>query len=96
VNSFDVPPNHRLLATIDALVFLFGATGLLGISAKARNDAVNRHLAGLGKSKVSDDVVRHAMRILRAGRGSSDRAPAPALARSSVQMLDDPAGQNER
>jgi hypothetical protein len=71
-SPFDVPPNHRLLAAIDTLVVLYGKTGLVGVTAKMRDDAVNRHLVGLGKARVSKDIVRKAMRILRARGGSSE------------------------
>jgi hypothetical protein len=64
-SPFDVPRNHRLLATIAALEALYGATGLVGVTAKIRDAEVNRHLISFGKAPVSADVVRKAMRILR-------------------------------
>src|ERR1700675_2523543 len=48
-NPFDVPKNHRLLAAESALTILYGATGLMGVTAKIRDDAVNRYLVGQGK-----------------------------------------------
>ena len=69
-NPFDIPPNHRLLAAESALALLYGETGLMGVTAGIRDDAVNRYLVSQGKAPVSRDTIRRAMRILRARGGA--------------------------
>jgi hypothetical protein len=64
-NPFDVPSNHRLLAAESALTLLYGETGLMGVTAEMRDEAVNRHLVSQGKARVSRDTIRRAMRRLR-------------------------------
>ena len=64
-NLFDIPSNHRLLAAESALKFLYGETGLMGVTAKQRDEAVNRYLIIQGKAPVGRDTIRRAMRRLR-------------------------------
>ena len=64
-NPFDIPSNHRLLAAESALKFLFGETGLMGVTAEKRDEAVNRYLVSQGKAPVSEDTIRRAVRRLR-------------------------------
>ena len=69
-NPVDISPDHRLLAAESALKNLYGATGLIGVTAKIRDDAVNRYLVSQGKAPVSRDTIRRAMRILREHGGA--------------------------
>ena len=71
-NPVDISPDHRLLAAESALKDLYAATGLMGISAKFRDEAVNRYLVSQGKARVSRDTIRRAMRRLRE-RGAADK-----------------------
>ena len=69
-NPFDIPSNHRLLAAESALKFLYGETGLMGVTAKKRDEAVNCYLISQGKASVSRDTIRRAMRRLRNRSGA--------------------------
>ena len=71
-NPFDIPSNHRLLAAESALKFLYGETGLMGVTAEKRDEAVNRYLVSQGKAPVSRDTIRRAMRRLR-NRGGAEK-----------------------
>ena len=71
-NPFDIPSNHRLLAAESALTFLYRETGLMGVTAEIRDEAVNRYLLSQGKARVSRDTIRRAMRRLRK-RGAADK-----------------------
>ena len=71
-NPFDIPSNHRLLAAESALKFLYGETGLMGVTAKKRDEEVNRYLISQGKAPVSRDTIRRAVQRLR-NRGGAER-----------------------
>ena len=45
-------------------MFLYGETGLMGVTAKKRYEAVNRFLVSQGKAPVSEDTIRRAVRRL--------------------------------
>jgi hypothetical protein len=64
-NPFDIPSNHRLLSAESALTHLYGETGLMGVTAEMRDEAVNRYLVSQNKARVSRDTIRRAMRRLR-------------------------------
>jgi hypothetical protein len=71
-NPFDIPPDHRLLAAESALAILYGATGLIGVTAEIRDEAVNQYLVSQGKARVSRDTIRRAMRRLRERHGGME------------------------
>jgi hypothetical protein len=69
-NPFDIPSNHRLLAAESALKCLYGETGMMGVTAKKRYEAVNAFLISQGKASVSEDTIRRAVRRLRNHNGA--------------------------
>ena len=74
-NFVGLSKNHKLLATQEAILDIYGqtdlTTGLQGVSVGTRLKEVNAWLTARGKDPVSDLTVRRALKELSAPRERS-------------------------